>query len=97
MSKSPRRQRVERVACVAMIDPSWVAFCRREPEANAQCIAVIDAGGARGQVLACSPVARELGVKRGMRSARAMALSERLQLRVEDPAAREAVRSVLRD
>ncbi len=82
---------------MAIVDPSWVAFCRREPEANSQCIAVIDSGGARGQVLACSPVARELGVKRGMRSARVMALSEKLRLRVEDPAAREAVREALRD
>lgn len=87
----------QRIACVAIVDPAWVAFCRRDPEASSQCVAVIDADGARGKVIACSQSAEALGVKRGMRSARALALSEKLQLRVEDPAAREAAREALRD
>jgi nucleotidyltransferase/DNA polymerase involved in DNA repair len=80
-----------------MVDPAWSAALRRDPTLGEQRVAIVDAEGPRGIVLAQSVLAYAGGVRPRMRGHRARALVEGLRVQVEDPHARACAREALYD
>ncbi len=86
-----------RVACASMTDPAWSAVVRRDPSMIDRAVVLVDVEGPRATVIACSPRARQLGVREGQRGHRARAIAPSSLVQVEDPHARAAAREALYD
>lgn len=86
-----------RVACLRLCDAPLTALARREPGLLESAVAVVNAAGAHGYVLAVTPRARTLGVSVGQSVHQARATAPGLTMRLADAAAIASARAALFD